>query len=231
MGGKCCTDRKPRPQGWGEKPFPSKMSASIRQAWAEGLSGQVLFVIFLEKQEQPLGFEFETETLEIKAIVPDGLLDKYCKQENELVCPGDKIYSVNDFSDKSDVIRQLKEQDKLEIVFSKLIVDVRIIKRPGKKLGAATDPKTFTILKIGEDSLIDDWNKQYPKDRVCIGDTVLSVNGVADKDKAVQEIASKEELQLRVLRGPRREMQAVKDVKTQDGKGKPPAPDKPTLRM
>ena len=65
---------------------------------------------------------------------------------------------------------------------------MKIIKRPGKKLGAATDPKTFeacqhchrllddgivwrslksevaeTILKIADDFLIDDWNKQNPK--------------------------------------------------------------------
>eukprot|EP00438_Fugacium_kawagutii_P017402 Skav229241 [mRNA] locus=scaffold2154:138662:141184:+ [translate_table: standard] len=44
--------------------------------------------------------------------------------------------------------------------------EVKILKRPGKKLGAATDPKTFTILKIADASLIDDWNKQYPKARV-----------------------------------------------------------------
>ena len=110
-----------------------------------------------------------------------------------------------------------------------------------------------TILKIADESLIDDWNKQYPKaalgrfpwcisfrnrlessdvishlknkpafyqsniqililsnsnpldwiqeatfptilhtwkDRICIGDTVLSVNGVADKDKATSNFKS-----------------------------------------
>ncbi|CAK9061385.1 unnamed protein product [Durusdinium trenchii] len=216
MGAKCCTERKPRPRGWDDKPFPSKMTTSLRHAWAEGLSGCILYEVFLEKEDEPIGFELETDTsaLTVKAVTPDGLLDRYCKQEDEFVCPGDRIYSVNDFTDKSDMMRQLKEQQKLEIVFSKLIIEVKILKRPGKKLGAATDPKTFTILKIAEESLIDDWNKQYPKDRICIGDTVLAVNGVVDKDKAVQEIASKEELLLRMVRGPRREMEGVKDTKS-----------------
>mmetsp|Transcript_68796 Transcript_68796/g.139482 ORF Transcript_68796/g.139482 Transcript_68796/m.139482 type:complete len:233 (+) Transcript_68796:62-760(+) len=232
MGGKCCADRKPRPKGWSDKPFPNKISSSLRHAWVEGLSGYILYEVFLSKEDdQPVGFELETDSLEVKAVTPGGLLDTYCKQEDEFICPGDKIYSVNDFTDKSDILRQLKEQEKLEIVFSKLILEVKILKRPGKKLGAATDPKTFTILKIADESLIDDWNKQYPKDRICIGDTVLSVNGVVDKDKAVQEIASKEELSLRVLRGPRRDVEAQKDHKTGDGKGKPPAPEKPTMKM
>lgn len=41
-----------------------------------------------------------------------------------------------------------------------------------------------TILKIAEESLIDDWNKAHSKERICIGDMVLAVNGVVDKDKA-----------------------------------------------
>ncbi|CAE7203197.1 unnamed protein product [Symbiodinium natans] len=215
------------------------MGASLRQAWAEGISGQALFVVYLDNEEKSIGLEFETDSLEVKAVTPGGLLDRYCQQENEFVCPGDRIYSVNDFTDKTDIIRQLKEQPQLEIMFSKLIVDVKIIKRPGKKLGAATDPKTFTILKIADESLIDDWNKQNPKERICIGDTVIAVNGVVDKDKAVQEIGSKEELLLRVMRGPRRDgqdpmgsMGKLPAPKDPDGKkGKPPPPEKPTMKM
>ncbi|CAE7868564.1 hypothetical protein AK812_SmicGene27878 [Symbiodinium microadriaticum] len=239
MGGKCCTDRKPRPQGWREKPLPNKMGASLRQAWAEGVSGQALFVVYLDNEDKSIGLEVEADSLEIKAVTPGGLLDKYCEQENEFVCPGDKIYSVNDFTDKTDVIRQLKEESQLEIMFSKLIVDAKIIKKPGKKLGAATDTETFTILKIADESLIADWNKQNPKERICIGDRVIAVNGIVDNEKAKQEIGSKEELLLRVMRGPRRAEQdpmgatgKLPPPKDPDGKGgKPPPPEKPTMKL
>eukprot|EP00931_Biecheleriopsis_adriatica_P036412 TRINITY_DN20977_c0_g1_i4.p1 TRINITY_DN20977_c0_g1~~TRINITY_DN20977_c0_g1_i4.p1 ORF type:complete len:315 (+),score=74.25 TRINITY_DN20977_c0_g1_i4:126-1070(+) len=209
MGAKCCTDRKPRPEGWEEKGIAEQMTSSLKSAWAEGINGESLFVVHLDNKhedkdgdgeisakEKSVGFSVDTETLRIKAVVPGGLLDKYCAQNDETVCPGDKIFSVNDYTDSADIIKEIKENERLEIWFAKMIWEVELAKKPGKKLGASTDPKSFAILKVDPDSLVGDWNKDHPEEQIQVGDKVLSVNGIADLQKAMQEIVSSDVLKL-----------------------------------
>lgn len=218
MGAKCCVDRKPRPDGWKPRSIQDEVANRLNVAW-EGLSQIELINVFVENKQRgikPLGLTLD-DKLYVLAVNPDGLLARRCKQTEaeDTICPGDQLYSVNDCTGKDAIYEQIAGEEQLDMMFSILKFDAKLVKKAGLKFGATTDPKTFALIKIQEDSLIGVWNKANPKANMYVGDIIMSINDISEQSKAISEIASKDELLLKLKRGPRK---AVAEAATTNGK-------------
>lgn len=211
MGARCCADRKPRPDGWKPRSVADELSSRVNVAWAEGVSQDELINVFVENKQRgikPLGLGLD-ENLFVQTVSPDGVLARHCKRstEDDTICPGDQLYSVNEYTNKDAILEQIAGEEQLDMIFKVyLFFEAKLVKSAGLKFGATTDPRTFALLKIQEDSLIGRWNRDNPRKKIHVGDTILSINGITDHAAAVSEIASKDELLLELKRGPRKEV-------------------------
>eukprot|EP00927_Polykrikos_kofoidii_P083510 TRINITY_DN8567_c0_g1_i1.p1 TRINITY_DN8567_c0_g1~~TRINITY_DN8567_c0_g1_i1.p1 ORF type:complete len:1004 (+),score=237.04 TRINITY_DN8567_c0_g1_i1:92-3103(+) len=90
---------------------------------------------------------------------------------------------------------------------------IKIDKGDGQKLGIDIDPKdgkTLVIEDIARDGLISAWNRQYPSQRVRIGDLILEINGVrGDSNRLVTAASQKRVLEMVLRRSPKSETENV----------------------
>lgn len=89
----------------------------------------------------------------------------------------------------------------VEVMRQQALVTITLGKRPGMLPGVkwTTTPVGMQIQTVGE-GLVDVWNATNPDQSIDVGDHIIDVNGVSDKDAILSEWATKHIFALTVLK-------------------------------